>query len=155
MTPRTPGRIKRATPAPAAQDTQNTSVKHKGRQNASNATVKRPSKKKTKRGQPERLLQIEVVNWFREMHPDWVVFSVPNEACYDRKEHFKPMGLLSGCPDMTVISPDGVVFLELKSQTGRCSTEQKAVHAKLLALGAEIHVVRSLAAVKSIFALIP
>lgn len=77
--------------------------------------------------------------------------SVPNEAAYTKKELYKKSGMLSGAPDLVIALNRRVVFVEMKSQTGRCSVEQKAVHAKLEALGHEIYVVRSLSAFRAIF----
>lgn len=111
--------------------------------------AKTPRPRKAKRKSPEYDLQCLCLDWFVEAHPEGVLMSVPNEAAYARKELYKKSGMLSGAPDLVVALKQRVVFLEMKSPTGRCSAEQKAVHKKLEALGHEIYVVRSLAAFRA------
>ena len=50
----------------------------------------------------------------------------------------------AGTPDLLVVAPGGrVVFLEVKTSTGRLSAAQRAMHAELTRLGATVAVVRS------------
>lgn len=55
----------------------------------------------------------------------------------------KAMGVVAGWPDLEVPTPDGVVFIELKTRTGRVSPKQAAVHEGLRGLGYTVHVCRS------------
>ena len=51
-----------------------------------------------------------------------------------------PLGL-RGIPDRLVIMPGGrIIFVELKTDRGRLSKIQKAVHRKLLGLGCTVEV---------------
>ena len=49
-----------------------------------------------------------------------------------------------GWPDLTVILPDGtVLFIELKTETGRLSALQKRIHEKLKGNNANVAVIKS------------
>ena len=53
-------------------------------------------------------------------------------------------GVVAGFPDLLVVLPERVVvFLEVKSRTGRVSKAQTAVHDRLRAFGFPLAVVRS------------
>jgi len=99
---------------------------------------------KKKRGEPEYELQCECVEWFNQNRQDWIMFSVPNESTYKRKEKFKKSGMLSGAPDLVIIKPNETFFIELKSSAGRCSAEQKALHIKIDSLNQKVYTVRTL-----------
>ena len=49
----------------------------------------------------------------------------------------------AGVPDLIVMAPFGVYFLEVKTATGRLSQLQEHMHAKMRAVGALVYVVRS------------
>jgi len=49
----------------------------------------------------------------------------------------------AGVPDLIVIAPFGVYFLEVKTATGRLTKLQEHMHAKMRAAGALVYVVRS------------
>ncbi len=52
-----------------------------------------------------------------------------------------------GWPDLTVIMPNGVVlFVELKTETGRLSELQKATHRKIADHHANVYTIRSVEA---------
>jgi len=58
----------------------------------------------------------------------------------------------TGWPDLTVIAPGGrVLFVELKTPTGRLSPMQKAIGQELNQKGAEYHVIRSVEAFIELF----
>ena len=67
---------------------------------------------------------------------------------------FKQNGILAvktdststrGWPDLTVIFPSStVVFVELKTKTGRLSENQKQVHQRITKQGARVHVIRTI-----------
>ena len=100
---------------------------------------------------PERDTQIKVVNWFKEVHPTWVVFSVPNEATFIDFAYFSPMGILPGVPDLVCLTTFGVVLIELKADGGCLTMKQTALHAKIRALNIPVFVCHSLSQVKAVF----
>ncbi len=55
---------------------------------------------------------------------------------------------VAGIPDRLVILPGGrIVWVELKTEKGRVSKIQKAIHRKLLAMGCEVEVLKGRAEV--------
>lgn len=93
---------------------------------------------------PEWELQKSIVTWFRWTHPDWLLFSCPMEATYRNKLYFQETGAMAGVSDLICVTPQKVLFIELKSKTGRQSVEQKAFEEKIKSLGFEYHIIRSL-----------
>lgn len=52
--------------------------------------------------------------------------------------------MTSGIPDIYAVKKGRAVWLELKTASGKLTPAQQNVHARLLAAGAEVYVVRSL-----------
>lgn len=103
-----------------------------------------------KRGTPERDAQKAVVAWLRKA--GCLVAASVNEAPANsadpgKRARFyaarKRAGVLTGWPDLSVVTPAGRVFwLELKSATGRLSQAQAELHAEMRARGCVVLVVR-------------
>jgi hypothetical protein len=77
----------------------------------------------------EYKVQIEVCKFLRYMQDKYQFryFHVPNEGNRTLKNKFLlvKMGLKSGCPDLIIEFPGGrIVYIELKSKTGRLSNNQ-------------------------------
>lgn len=51
--------------------------------------------------------------------------------------------LIPGLPDLHIVYQGRVYYIEIKTPTGTLSPEQKDIHAKLRAAGAQVAVVRS------------
>lgn len=92
-------------------------------------------KPKKKRGNSEYLLQCQCVEWFKREFPSFVIYSVPNEACRTKFQHFKQSGALAGVSDLVIVTDRVVLFIEMKSENGRQRTEQKAFQEKIESLG--------------------
>lgn len=110
---------------------------------------------KKKRGNPERLAQVQVVSYLRRALPDGnVVFAIVNEQRGDSSSKFgrarfgqarKATGVVTGIPDVCCIIPGHpTVWIEMKSQVGRLSDMQREVHRKMAAAGQVVGVVRSI-----------
>jgi hypothetical protein len=83
---------------------------------------------------PESQLQGKIMKWAKAR-------GYPYQS--NRQTH-RARGLLTpGWPDVTLILPHRVLFLELKSGAGRLSSEQKQLQLQFLALGHAIYQVRS------------
>lgn len=99
----------------------------------------------------EGKIQQEIVMWFRNNYclyhhtPKCLIFSVPNER-KDAREmmSMKATGLLSGVSDLIVIIPNEVLFIEVKTDTGKQSEPQKMFEKDVKGLNFFYHVVRSL-----------
>lgn len=89
-------------------------------------------------------LQKSIVSYFKLVHPDYLIFSVPMEATYRNKQYFQETGAMAGVSDLVVVLPNKILFIELKSKTGRQSVDQKAFEKKIKDLGYEYHIIRTL-----------
>ena len=84
---------------------------------------------------PESKLQGKIVKWAKE----WGRPIQSNRQTKGARSLLTP-----GWPDITMILPvNRVLFIELKGKGGRLSEEQKQMKLQFMALGHEIHEVRS------------
>ena len=101
----------------------------------------------------ENNLQAEIYKWFNNTYclkhhtNRAIIFSIPNGGTRNIREAmtFKATGLLKGASDLVVIFPNGkLCFVELKTDKGVQSTEQKDFECRVSSLGFEYHLIRSL-----------
>ena len=92
----------------------------------------------------EYSLQQACVKWFRLQYPHYLCFSCPNEATYRNKQYFANLGALAGVSDLICVLPNKILFIELKSKTGRQSVEQKQFMERVEDLGFEYHLIRDI-----------
>lgn len=100
----------------------------------------------------EDKIQQECVVWFNNNYclKDHVnrglVFAVPNGGSRNAIEgnKFKNTGVLAGVSDLIVMLPNKVLFIELKTSTGRQSNEQKDFEIRTELLGFKYYLCRSL-----------
>lgn len=95
-------------------------------------------------------LQKRIVTWFRERYPNYIIFSVPNEATYNKGNRFKSSGMLKGAPDLILVLPEKVIFLELKVETNIQSGDQRLFEIKAQQLKQQYYVIRDLEDFKKI-----
>lgn len=107
-------------------------------------------KKKKRNEKPEFLIQKEIVDWTKENHKDWVIFSVPNEATFRRKNYYHAIGMLSGVSDLVVITPKDIFFIECKAPRGKQRIEQRQFEENVMRLGYTYAIVHSLDEYKNI-----
>lgn len=99
----------------------------------------------------EAELQKSLVNWFRCNFPDYIIFSVPNEAAYRNSARFHATGMLNGAPDLVCLLPYGkTLFLEVKTSTGKQSTPQKVFEFSAKNLEHQYYIIRDLQDLKSV-----
>ena len=89
--------------------------------------------------------------WFRQEHPDWILFSVPNEACYRNKPFFSAIGMTDGVSDLIAVTNSNVFFIELKSSKGRQTPAQKEFQQKVESLGWHYYLIRDAETFVNIF----
>jgi hypothetical protein len=67
-------------------------------------------------------------NHYQRLYVNCLIFSIPNGGLRDKRTAMlmKSTGLLSGASDLIVIHFGVVLFVELKTETGIQSAEQKA-----------------------------
>lgn len=94
----------------------------------------------------EDALQASVVEYLRAVAPDCLTFAVPNGGRRNLREagRLKSAGVLAGVPDLVVVAPRQVIFMELKAGRGRLSPAQEDVHERLRACGHSVAIVRSI-----------
>jgi hypothetical protein len=99
----------------------------------------------------ESKIQQQIVIYFKNNYclknhnPRCAIFSVPNESSNKKEMMFKKsIGLLSGASDLIVLMPNRCIFVEVKTDIGRQSENQKEFEARVKELGFEYYLVRSL-----------
>jgi hypothetical protein len=106
----------------------------------------------------EEILQAEIYKWYHNNYctkfsdPQNIIFSVPNGGYRTKSEamRLKATGLLAGVSDLIILRKNEVIFVELKTATGKQSKEQKSFQEKVTKLGFKYYIVRSLVEFKSI-----
>lgn len=98
----------------------------------------------------EYSLQQGCVKWMRLQYPNYLCFSVPMEATYRNKTYFAGIGAMAGVSDLIVVLPNKILFIEMKSKTGRQSVEQKQFQHHIEQLGFTYYIIRSFDEFKSI-----
>lgn len=91
----------------------------------------------------EYYVQALSVNWFRQKYPDYIIFSVPNEATWRSKNYFSNLGTLGGVSDTIVVLPNQPLFIEFKAIKGRQTSDQKDFQKKVESLGYKYYICRS------------
>jgi hypothetical protein len=72
------------------------------------------------------------------------------EATYRNKTYFANIGAMAGVSDLIVVLPNKVLFLEMKSKTGRQSVDQKNFQHHIEELGFNYYIVRDFDEFKTI-----
>jgi len=93
----------------------------------------------------EDQIQKAVVEYLRTAFPDFVTFSIPNGSNKSRAQAglFKATGLLAGMPDLGVLMPGRVVFMEIKASRGSLTKSQQELFPEITGLGHPVWVCRS------------
>lgn len=89
----------------------------------------------------EHLIQVSCINWFKREYPKYLIFSIPNGEFRHKTValRLKAEGLLSGIPDLCVITNDKLFWIEMKAEKGRLSNSQKEVQKKMQELNQEVY----------------
>ena len=107
------------------------------------------------KSKPEGRLQRQIVAGFRRRaQAPGLLFSVPNDLLRDRGQAagLKALGLEPGAPDLVLVGPDGVAFIEVKTADGELSERQERARAAVDQCGQRYRVVRSLDAFERVAA---
>lgn len=98
----------------------------------------------------EAELQKSIVEYLNKNYPQVLVFSVPNEATYRRRNYFHKLGMLSGVSDLILVFLNTVLFVECKAPRGRQSVEQINFQKRIESLGFKYYIIRDLEELKNI-----
>ena len=95
----------------------------------------------------EEDIQSSCVQWFRLTYPRYVIFACPNGGSRNRLEaiNMKRSGVLAGVSDLIIIAERAILFVEMKTKTGRQEESQKVFQSNVERLGFEYKICRSLA----------
>lgn len=100
----------------------------------------------------ENRLQSEIVTWYnnnfclKHHNPRHSIFSVPNGGTRNIREAMtlKATGMKAGVSDLIILIPNKVIFVELKTDTGKQSEVQKDFQNVVENLKLEYYLIRSL-----------
>lgn len=108
-------------------------------------------KQKKKPRHIEESIQTACVTWFRSTYKSYLCFACPNGGSRNPIEaiHMKKSGVLSGVSDLIVIADRKVLFVEMKTKTGRQSEKQRLFQSDVEHLGFEYKICRSLESFQS------
>ena len=97
----------------------------------------------------EKQLQQTCVEMLRTLYPECITVSSLNGITLSGKNKYaviaeeKKSGLLKGWPDLEVVLPNEVIYLELKTDKGVQSKEQKEIQSRLTKLNKKYYLVRN------------
>jgi hypothetical protein len=94
----------------------------------------------------EARLQADCFQWFHNSFPSQrqMLFHVQNKASSAIEGNkFKAMGVVKGISDLILILPQRVIFIELKTETGKQLPEQEQFQIKVQARYHEYVIIRS------------
>jgi hypothetical protein len=79
-------------------------------------------------------------------NPKCIVYSIPNDSS-SKEETMRKLatGMLPGASDLVFVSPNRVLFLEVKTPTGTQQDNQKQFQKDIENLGFEYHLIKSVA----------
>jgi hypothetical protein len=108
---------------------------------------------------PENVIQAEIYKWYnnnfclKSHDPQCIIFSVPNGGTRHIREALllKATGLVAGVSDLIVIKQNEIIFVEVKTEIGKQSKEQKDFQKIIEKLGFKYILVRSLEDFKKLF----
>lgn len=89
----------------------------------------------------EAKLQKRIVQFFKKYYDKYLIFSVPNEATHNGN-NFQASGVLRGAPDLILVLPNNIIFLELKTEKGKLSDYQCIFKTKCSVLNAPYFIIR-------------
>ena len=100
---------------------------------------------------PEDVIQQKCVIWFRNNYglkthnPRYLLFSVPNSGKDVKEQSYKKAtGMMAGVADLILLMPNGkTIFVEMKTEKGTQSDDQKVFESAVLKLGFTYIVCRS------------
>lgn len=97
----------------------------------------------------EHRLQKACVTWFRLQYPDKILFAVPNGGQRNQivAKKLKDEGVLPGVSDLVILEKRctfGAMFIEMKTEKGKQSFNQKVFENKVTDAGYKYVICRSL-----------
>lgn len=92
----------------------------------------------------ESKIQKICVRWFRLQYPEFIIHHSSNHKITKQQgANDKLLGYTAGYPDLTIIIPNKVLFIEVKAPTGKQSDKQKEIETRLKKLNHDYFIVKS------------
>lgn len=90
----------------------------------------------------ESKLQQACVRWFRLQYPKYLIVAIPNGGQRSAVEAaiMQAEGVTAGMPDLMILIPGRVLFVEMKYGKNKATDKQKTIHTKLESLNFEIQI---------------
>lgn len=94
----------------------------------------------------ESHIQQQMILWFRMQYPRYIIAAIPNGGRRNALEAkiMKSEGVLAGFSDLIIVANRSVLFVEVKTKTGRQSELQKKFQTDVERLGFQYSICRSL-----------
>ena len=100
----------------------------------------------------EDVIQAEIYKWYNNNYclnnhnPQNIIFSVPNGGTRNIREAMllKATGVVAGVSDLIIVRQNEIIFVEVKTEIGKQSKEQKKFQESVEKLGFKYLLVRSL-----------
>lgn len=101
---------------------------------------------------PENVIQAEIYKYYnnnfclKTNDPQCIIFSVPNGGTRNIREALllKATGVVAGVSDLIIVRKNEIIFVEVKTEAGKQSKEQKDFQKNIEKLGFKYLLVRSL-----------
>jgi len=84
--------------------------------------------------------QVGFITWFRNRYPSILIFHIPNGEyrSISVAKRLKAAGVVAGIPDLYI--PRYHLWIEMKTETGKLSKDQEAMHTYLRRIGDTVFV---------------
>ena len=100
----------------------------------------------------EDVIQADIYKWYNNNYclnnhnPQNIIFSVPNGGTRNIREAMllKATGVVAGVSDLIIVRQNEIIFVEVKTEIGKQSKEQKKFQETVEKLGFKYLLVRSL-----------
>lgn len=94
----------------------------------------------------ESQIQIQMVKWFRLKYPRYIIAAIPNGGQRSALEAkiMKGEGVLAGFSDLIIIAKGNILFIEVKTRSGKQSDLQIKFQLDVERLGFQYIICRSL-----------
>ena len=94
----------------------------------------------------ESHIQRQMVSWFRLQYPRYIIAAIPNGGQRSMLEAkiMKGEGVLAGFSDLIIIAKGNVLFVEVKTRSGKQSDLQTKFQSNVERLGFQYSICRSL-----------
>ena len=94
----------------------------------------------------ESNLQKACVRYFRYQYPEYLIYANGNGGFRSKIEAgiMQGEGVTAGIPDLTIVAPNLVIWVEMKTEKGKATENQRSMMQRIAGYGHPVHICRSL-----------